>query len=78
MRFDSYGADLPQVRPSPQNLGQGCSHGRSAAQLGIHENTVRYRIRQCEDRLERTIGPEDFDLQAALVLVVAIPSLAAA
>mgnify|MGYP000151953842 CR=1 FL=1 len=41
----------------------------AAAMLGIHENTVRYRIRQCEDRLDRPIGPEDFGLQAALVLV---------
>ena len=58
-------------------LSQGGSHGRAAAQLGIHENTVRYRVRQCEDRLEKVIGPDDFDLQAALVLVDAIPALAA-
>lgn len=57
-------------------LAQGGSHGRAAARLGIHENTVRYRVRQCEDRLGRMIGPEDFDLQAALVLTEAIPALA--
>lgn len=56
-------------------LGAGCSAGRAATQLEIHENTVRYRVRQCEDRLGRTIGPEDFDLHAALVLVATIPAL---
>lgn len=57
-------------------LGQGCSPGRAAAELGIHENTVRYRVRQCEDRLGRAVGPGDFDLQAALRLCEQIPALA--
>jgi len=57
-------------------FAQGCSHRRAAAHLGVHENTVRYRVRQCEDRLGRAIGPEDFDLHAALVLTGVVPALA--
>lgn len=49
-------------------LDHGASHGRAAHQLGIHENTVRYRVRQAEDLLERPIGPSDLAFRVALTL----------
>lgn len=56
-------------------LDEGASHGRAAQRLGIHENTVRYRIRQVEDLLERSIRPADLDLHVALALAEAAPPL---
>jgi hypothetical protein len=53
-------------------LDAGGSHGRAANRLGIHENTVRYRVRQVEDLLDRPIGPGDLDLRVALALAVVI------
>ncbi len=50
-------------------LDEGASHGRSANRLGVHENTVRYRVRQAEDILGRPIGPGELDLRVALKLV---------
>ncbi|MCB0870404.1 MAG: helix-turn-helix domain-containing protein [Solirubrobacterales bacterium] len=49
-------------------LDEGASHGRAAHRLGIHENTVRYRVRQVEETLGRTIDPGDLDLRVALSL----------
>lgn len=47
-------------------LDEGGSPGRAAARLGVHENTVRYRLRQIEDLLERPVGPGDLELRVAL------------
>ncbi len=52
-------------------LDEGASHGRAAHRLAIHENTVRYRVRQAEDLLERPIGPGDLDFRVALTLAEA-------
>ena len=49
-------------------LDAGGSHGRAAQKLGIHENTVRYRVRQAEEILARPVGPQDLDLRVALSL----------
>jgi len=49
-------------------LDEGGSHGRAAHRLGIHENTVRYRVRQAEETLGRTIDPGDLGLRIALSL----------
>ena len=49
-------------------LDEGASHGRAANRLGIHENTVRYRVRQAEDLLERSVGSADLDFRVALAL----------
>ncbi len=47
-------------------LDEGGSPGRAAGRLGVHENTVRYRLRQIEDLLERPVGPGDLELRVAL------------
>ncbi len=49
-------------------LDEGSSHGRAARRLGIHENTVRYRIRQAEEVLGRAIGDRTLELRVALRL----------
>lgn len=49
-------------------LDEGGSPGRAAGRLGVHENTVRYRLRQIEDLLGRPIGPGDLELRVALEL----------
>jgi hypothetical protein len=38
-------------------LDEGASHGRAAKRLGVHENTVRYRVRQAEELLGRSGRP---------------------
>lgn len=53
-------------------LDEGASHGRAAARLEIHENTVRYRVRQAEDLLGRPVLPADLDLRVALELLDSI------
>jgi DNA-binding PucR family transcriptional regulator len=57
-------------------LDEGASHGRAAVRLGIHENTVRYRIRQIEDLLGRPVGAADLELRVALSLAALGPALA--
>jgi DNA-binding PucR family transcriptional regulator len=54
-------------------LDEGASHGRAANRLSIHENTVRYRVRQAEDLLGRPVGPGDLDFRVALELAEASP-----
>ncbi len=49
-------------------LDEGGSPGRAAGRLGVHENTVRYRLRQIEDLLGRPVGPGDLELRVALEL----------
>lgn len=49
-------------------LDEGESHARAARRLGIHENTVRYRVRQAEELLGRDIGQRTLDLRVALLL----------
>jgi DNA-binding PucR family transcriptional regulator len=41
---------------------------RTAVRLGVHANTVAYRLRQCEDLLDRSIRERRFELEAALRL----------
>ena len=50
-------------------LDEQASRGRTAKRLGIHENTVSYRIRQAEEILGRGIGERTLDLRVALALV---------
>lgn len=50
-------------------LEEGTSHGRTAKRLGIHENTVRYRIKQTEEMLGRTVEERRLNLGIALVMV---------
>ena len=46
----------------------GASHRNAAQRLGIHENTVRYRVRQAEDLLGRSVDERTLDLRVALAL----------
>lgn len=41
---------------------------RTAERLGIHTNTVAYRLRQCEDILDHSVADRRFKLEAALRL----------
>ncbi len=53
-------------------LDEGGSSGRAAGRLGVHENTVRYRLRQIEDLLGRSVGPGDLELRVALELIAMV------
>ena len=47
-------------------LEEDSSSSRAARRLGIHENTVRYRLRQAESLLGETISARSLDLRVAL------------
>jgi hypothetical protein len=49
-------------------LGAGSSMARVSRQLGVHENTVAYRIRRAEEILGRRVDEHQVELQAALRL----------
>jgi hypothetical protein len=49
-------------------LLQGSSLARVSRQLGVHENTVSYRLRRAEEILGRRIDEHQLELQAALRL----------
>jgi len=51
-------------------LDEESSHARAAKRLGIHENTVRYRIRQAEELLGHGVEERTLDLRVALLLAV--------
>jgi hypothetical protein len=40
----------------------------TAQRLGVHINTISYRLRQCEELLERPVKQRRFELEAALLL----------
>lgn len=50
-------------------LDEGASHNRASKRLGIHENTVRYRIKQAEALLGRSVEERTLELQVALALL---------
>ena len=58
---------------------EGDAIAATARRLGVHINTIWYRLRQCEELLERPVKQRRFELEAALLLrdLMAI-SLAAA
>jgi hypothetical protein len=49
-------------------LDEHASRSRAAKRLGIHENTISYRIRQAEEILGRSVDEETLDLRVALAL----------
>jgi len=59
-------------------LDEGGSHSRAATRLGIHENTVRYRVRQAEDLMGRPILTSDLDLRVAIAIAGAASGAQAA
>jgi len=40
----------------------------TARRLGVHINTISYRLRQCDEQLERPLKQRRFELEAALLL----------
>lgn len=54
----------------------GSRFAPAARTLGVHENTVAYRVRQAEAILGRPVGARRFELEAALRLAAAFPALA--
>jgi hypothetical protein len=49
-------------------LEEGASFVRAARRLGVHENTVTYRVRRAEDLLGRRAGERQLELRVALRL----------
>jgi DNA-binding PucR family transcriptional regulator len=49
-------------------LESGGNAAAAARALGVHENTVHYRLRHAEEVLGRPLRPGDLKLQTALVL----------
>ena len=52
----------------------GCSATAAGRELGVHTNTVRYRIEQAEEALGRRLGDRELRLQLALMLVESVGS----
>lgn len=48
---------------------EGASHARASKRLGLHENTVRYRIKQAEEQLGRSVEERTLELRVALALL---------
>ena len=49
-------------------LSEHTSRSRAAKRLGVHENTISYRIRQVEDILGRGLGEDTLNLRVALAI----------
>ncbi|MFN8174517.1 MAG: helix-turn-helix domain-containing protein [Solirubrobacteraceae bacterium] len=49
-------------------LEEQASRSRAARRLGVHENTVSYRIRQAEEILGRSVERDTLELHVALAL----------
>jgi DNA-binding PucR family transcriptional regulator len=49
-------------------LDEHASRGRAAKRLGIHENTISYRIKQAEEILGRSVEQDTLNLRVALAL----------
>ena len=49
-------------------LDENASRSRTARRLGIHENTVSYRVRQVEELLGRSVHEQALDLRVALAI----------
>ena len=56
-------------------LEEHSSRGRTAKRLGIHENTVSYRIKQAEEILGRSVDQRTLELRVALALAPLARSL---
>ena len=53
-------------------LDEQSSRSRTAKRLGIHENTVSYRIRQAEEVLGRSVDQRTLELRVALALAALV------
>ena len=59
-------------------LDEQTSRSRTAKRLGIHENTVSYRVRQAEELLGRRIDERSLELHVALALADVVRDAAGA
>ena len=55
-------------------LDEQGSRARAARRLGLHENTIGYRIRQAEEILGRSVEENALELHVALVLAGVVPA----
>lgn len=49
-------------------LEEGCSYVAAGRRLGVHTNTVAYRVRRCEELLGRPVNERQLELRVALRL----------
>ena len=49
-------------------LDEHASRSRAAKRLGVHENTISYRVRQAEEILDRSVDEDTLELHVALAL----------
>lgn len=56
-------------------LEESASRSRAAKRLGIHDNTVSYRVRQAEELLGRSIEDRTLELRVALALRPVLPAV---
>lgn len=49
-------------------LDEHASRSRAATRLGVHENTIRYRVKQVEELLGRSVEEDTLNLRVALAL----------
>lgn len=54
-------------------LDEHASRSRAATRLGVHENTIRYRIRQIEEILGRSVEENTLNLRMALAVAPLVP-----
>jgi hypothetical protein len=54
-------------------LEEGCSFVRAARRLGVHTNTVTYRVRRAEELLGHPVGERQLELRVALRLSRLVP-----
>jgi DNA-binding PucR family transcriptional regulator len=57
---------------------EGMSWQRTARRLGVHQNTVMYRVRRAEEILGRPLADRRLELESALRLADAREALRAA
>ncbi|HEX6229202.1 MAG TPA: helix-turn-helix domain-containing protein [Solirubrobacterales bacterium] len=55
-------------------LEEGCSFVRAARRLGVHANTVTYRVRRAEELLGRPAAERQLELRVALRLLELLPA----
>jgi hypothetical protein len=56
-------------------LRENLSRSRAAVRLGVHPNTVSYRVHQAEELLGRSADSDSLDIQVALTLLPAVRNL---
>ncbi|MBK5220218.1 MAG: helix-turn-helix domain-containing protein, partial [Thermoleophilia bacterium] len=54
-------------------LDEGASFVRAARRLGVHANTVTYRVRRAEELLGHPVGERQLELRVALRLARLVP-----